>query len=383
MRISLLFALLAPILVHAAERPLPTAAPEKFNLSAETLARIDDAVEQAIKKGDLPGAVVLVVHKGHVVFRKAYGKRGVEHGKMLPEIVFDLASLTKPIVTATSIFLLLEQSKLQLTDRVARHVHGKPFHDAPITIAHLLTHTSGLIADNSLKDYQDGKAKALERIYNLKPIAAPGAKFIYSDVGFIVLGDIVERLSGQSLDAFAKKNIFDPLGMNETAYNPPVNLKERAAPAEKRMGRWMLGEVHDPRAFAMGGVAGHAGLFSTADDLAVFSQMLLGRGEYLGKRILSQASVKELTAPRPVPGPDFSRTFGWDMNTKFSSNRGELFSKNASFGHTGFTGTSLWLDPGSETAVVFLSNRVHPAGKGNVTRLRSQVATLTAASLPK
>lgn len=385
-RLLLLFTLFAwaPCLSRGAERPLPTAAPEKFHLSADTLKRIDDAVEAAIKNGELPGAVVLIVHKGHVVYRKAFGNRSVQPGKtpMLPEIVFDLASLTKPIVTATSIFLLLEQGKLQLSDRVSRHVPGKPFEDANITIAHLLTHTSGLIADNALKDYQDGRAKALERVYALKPLAEPGSKFIYSDVGYIVLGDIVERLSGMPLDVFARKNIFDVLGMNETGYRPMGKLKERAAPADKRGGEWISGDVHDPRAFAMDGVAGHAGLFSTANDLAVFAQMLLGDGEVNGKRLLSKASIREMTAPRKVPGDGFLRTYGWDVHTKFSSNRGELFPRGVSYGHTGFTGTSLWLDPTSQTAVIFLSNRVHPDGKGNATRLRGQVATFAAAALP-
>jgi len=171
--------------------------------------------------------------------------------------------------------------------------------------------------------------------------------------------------------------------MNETSFRPQGKLKERAAPTEKRNGQWMVGEVHDPRAFALGGVAGHAGLFSTADDLAVYAQMLLNGGEYADKRILSPATVKLMTSPHKVPGGDgqFLRAYGWDVNTKFSSNRGNLFPLGASFGHTGFTGTSLWIDPGSQTAVIFLSNRVHPEGKGNVTRLRGQVASIAASAI--
>ncbi len=379
--------LMAAPLGLAATHPLPSAAPERFGLSAEQLARIDDVVNAAIKKGELPGAVVVVVHRGHVVFRKAYGNRSVEPARalMLPEIVFDLASLTKPIATASSIFVLLEQGKLGLTDLVSQHVPGMPFQGAKITIAHLLTHTSGLIADNALSDYRDGRAKALDRVYALKPKVEPGTQFIYSDVGYIVLGDLVERLGGMPLDAFAKKHVFAPLGMNETGFRPAEKLKERAAPTEKREGRWMLGEVHDPRAYAMDGIAGHAGLFSTADDLAVYSRMLLSRGAYNGKRVLSAASVEAMTAPRSVPGGDgaWLRTYGWDMKTGYSKNRGDLFPVGKSFGHTGFTGTSLWIDPTTETAVIFLSNRVHPNGKGNVTRVRGQVATLVAAALPK
>src|SRR5262249_1695319 len=231
----------------AAEKPLPQTDPAKLGLSAETLARIDQVVDKAIKAGDLPGAVVVIVPRGQIVFRKAYGKRSLQPATTLrgPEIVFDLASLTKPIATATSIFLLLEHGKLRLTDTVSQHVPGKPFQGAKITIAQLLTHTSGLIADNALADYKDGRAKALERVYQLKPQAEPGTKFTYSDVGYIVLGDLVERLSGTPPDAFAAKHIFGPLGMNETGFKPEGKLKERAAPTQQREGRWMIGEVHD------------------------------------------------------------------------------------------------------------------------------------------
>ncbi len=364
---------------EAAERPLPLAKPETLGISSEQLAHIDEAVAQAMKVGQLPGAVVVVVHKGHIIFRKAYGKCNVENGSpMLPEIVFDLASLTKPIATATAIMMLIEQGKLKPADPIARYVPGEPFPGAKITIEHLLLHTSGLIADNPLDDYKDGQAKSLERIYQLKPLAAPGTKFIYSDVNYIVLGELVERLSGIPLDAFTRKHIFEPLGMHETGFRPAGKLKERAAPTEKRDGRWMLGEVHDPRSWALGGVAGHAGLFSTADDLAVYAQMLLNRGEYGGQRTLDAKTVDLFTTPRPVPGDKFLRTYGWDVNTKFSSNRGDVFPVGESFGHTGFTGTSIWLHPASQSAVIFLSNRVHPNGKGNVTPLRRQVATIAA-----
>jgi uncharacterized protein YbbC (DUF1343 family) len=220
---------------------------------------------------------------------------------------------------------------------------------------------------------------ALARICDLKPVAAPGTRFIYSDVGYIILGELVERLGGAPLDAFAQKHIFEPLGMYETAFRPPERLKARAAPTQEREGHWMVGEVHDPRAYRLGGVAGHAGLFSTADDLAIYAKMILGGGEYHGRRILAPATVRIMTTARPVPGG--LRAYGWDMRTRFSTNRGDLFPAGKSFGHTGFTGTSLWIDPESQTAVIFLSNRVHPDGKGNVTRLRGQVATLAAAAL--
>ena len=300
---------------------------------------------------------------------------------MTVDTLFDLASLTKPLATATSVMILLEQGKLKLLDRVARHLpdFGQNGKDA-ITIEHLLLHTSGLLADNPLEDYRDGRKKALERIYRLRPRAEPGQQFLYSDVGFIVLGELVERLSGEALDVFARKHIFAPLGLRETTFRPGKRLAERAAPTQKRGEHWMRGEVHDPRAYLLGGVAGHAGLFSTADEVAIFAQMILKGGSYGGQRILKPETVRLMTTPRPIPGGQ--RALGWDVRTRFSSNRGEGFSKHG-FGHTGFTGTSIWIDPDNQMAVIFLSNRVHPDGKGQINRLRGRVASLAAASILK
>jgi len=241
-----------------------------------------------------------------------------------------------------------------------------------------LLHTSGLIGDNPEGDYRDGPKKALEHIYQLSLQSEPGSRFRYSDVGYIVLGQLVEKLSGETLDIFTRRHIFEPLAMRDTAFKPTGRLADRAVPTERCDGRWIRGEVHDPRAYLLGGVAGHAGLFSTADDLAIYAQMLLNQGEFKGKRILSPASVRLMVSPRAVS--DGWRALGWDVQTSFSSNRGELFPFG-SFGHTGFTGTSIWIDPSSETAVIFLSNRVHPQAKGNINRLRGQVATVVAASI--
>jgi uncharacterized protein YbbC (DUF1343 family)/CubicO group peptidase (beta-lactamase class C family) len=360
---------------------LPQAAPAEVGMDAGRLARIDGVVENAVKRGQLPGAVVLVARDGKAVFRKAYGSRSKQPAEtpMTLDTVFDLASLTKPLATASSVMLLLERGKLRLSDRVSLHVpefglNGKD----KITVEQLLLHTSGLIADNPVQDYADGPQKAFERIHELTPTNEPGSKFVYSDVNFIVLGEIVERLGGEPLDAFAQKNNFTPLGLRETTFKPGKELAERAAPTEKRDGRWIKGEVHDPRSFLLGGVAGHAGLFSTADEVAVFAQMLLDGGAYAGKRVLGPATVRLMTTPRPVPGGQ--RALGWDVDTRYSSNRGELFGAG-SFGHTGFTGTSVWIDTASRTVVVFLSNRVHPEARGNVNQLRGQVATLAAAAI--
>jgi CubicO group peptidase (beta-lactamase class C family) len=343
--------------------------------------RIDAVVQEAIARKQLPGAVILIVHRGEVVYRKALGSRSVEPvaTSMTADTLFDLASLTKPIATATSLMILMERCKLQISDAVAHYLpafaqNGK----SAITVEQLLLHTSGLAADNPETDYREGKAKALARIHELAPVAQPGSRFRYSDVNYIVLGELVEHLAGMPLDQFTQQNIFAPLGMKETAFRPVGNLAKRAAPTQQREGRWMVGEVHDPRAYLLGGVAGHAGLFSTADDLAIYAQMLLGEGAYKGKRILSAATARAMMTPRPVPGG--LRAYGWDVQTAFSSNRGRLFPSGKGFGHTGFTGTSIWIDPSSTTAVIFLSNRVHPNGKGDVKRLRGEVATLAAAA---
>jgi len=361
-------------------------AASRGTIDVQQLGKIDEAVNAAIKRGELPGAVVLVVHHGETVYRKAFGHRIVQpsEGPMLVDSLFDLASLTKPIATATSIMILTERGQVKVTDRVSYYLpdFGKNGKDK-ITIEQLLLHTSGLTADNPVTDYEQGRDKALARINDLPLEAAPGARSRYSDVGYIALGRLIERMADKSLDEFAQANIFNPLGMKETGFRPNAKLKERAAPCDRRDGQFIQGEVHDPRAFHLGGVAGHAGLFSTADDLAVYVNMVLSGGEYKGARILSPLAVRLMTTPHEViagatPG---LRALGWDVDTSFSSNRGELFAPGEGFGHTGFTGTSLWMDPATQTAVIFLSNRLHPDGKGNVTRLRGQVATLVAATL--
>lgn len=360
---------------------LPRVEPKTVGMDSAKLDRIDEVVNQAIAEGRLPGCVIAVVRQGKMGFLKAYGHRAVlpDREPMTADTVFDLASLTKPVATATAIMMLVEKGRLHLDDAASRHLpeftgHGKE----RITIEHLLLHTSGLIADNPLADYEHDPETAWKRLCDLKPLASPGERFIYSDVGYIVLGKLVERVGGLSLDQFTHRHVFHPLGMRETGFLPDEKLRPRIAPTEMRMGRWLRGEVHDPRAARLGGVAGHAGLFSTADDLAVFVQMLLNGGQVNGRRILDGKTVAEMTRPRQIPGG--LRALGWDVETAYSGNRGERFPVG-SFGHTGFTGTSLWIDPASQTGVIFLSNRVHPDGKGNVNRLRGDVATLVAEAL--
>jgi uncharacterized protein YbbC (DUF1343 family)/CubicO group peptidase (beta-lactamase class C family) len=346
----------------------------------DPLAAIRPAVEASIRRGELPGAVVAAWHDDKVVYREAIGRRAIkpEFESMTVDTVFDMASLTKPIATATSAMILIEQGKLKLDEPVAKYWpefadNGKD----KVTIENLLLHTSGLIPDNPIKDYADGPEKSLQRICRLELKTPVGSKFSYSDVNFIVLGELVGRISGMPLDTFAKKYVFEPTGMRHTDFRPSESVRANCAPTEDRDGHWMRGEVHDPRAFALGGVAGHAGLFSTADDLMLFARMILNHGTAAnGNQVLKPETVTLMTTPRQVPGGQ--RALGWDVNTSYSRNRGTGFPRGKSFGHTGFTGTSIWIDPGSKTAVVFLSNRVHPEGKGNVNRIRGRVASIVA-----
>ena len=384
-RLALSLCLLAvPVGAASAEpKGLVQCNPAECGLNASRLAAIDDVVAEGLLYERMPGCVVLVGYRGRTAWLKSYGSRQVKPDvvPMTTDTVFDLASLTKPIATATSILLLVEDGLVELDAPAATYipefgVEGKEV----ITIRQLLTHQSGLLPDNSIKDYENGRADAFLRIHELDLRAEPGTRFMYSDVGFIVLGEIVERVSGKALDTFARERIFTPLGMLETGFNPPAELKKRAAPTQERNGKWMRGEVHDPRAFRMDGVAGHAGLFSTAEDLARFAQMLINNG-CLGKtRILKRETCQLMQRSQEVSSG--VRTLGWDRRTGYSSNRGDLFSASA-FGHGGFTGTALWIDPKQEMFVIFLSNRVHPDGKGSVNTLAGRIGTIAAAAISR
>jgi uncharacterized protein YbbC (DUF1343 family)/CubicO group peptidase (beta-lactamase class C family) len=298
---------------------------------------------------------------------------------MTTDTVFDMASITKPVATATSVMLLVERGQLELGDKVASIIPEFAVNEKDgVTIHDLLTHQSGLLPDNALSDYDDGPEAALRKICELKLQAPTGSKFIYSDVNYILLGEIIRRTSGQSVHEFSRDHIFKPLGMNETGYLPEESLRSRCAPTEERDGHWMQGEVHDPRAFKLGGVAGHAGLFSTAEDIAIYAQMMLGGGAYGGASVLAPCTVATMTRGYRVSSG--LRGLGWDKRTGYSINRGELLSDSA-FGHGGFTGTVLWIDPELELFVIFLSNRVHPDGKGLVNPLAGRIGTVAAAAI--
>lgn len=367
--------------VSAQPSRLEMCAPEDCGLNASRLAAIDRVVEEGLRYERMPGCVVLVGHQGRIAWLKSYGSRQLKPDAvpMTTDTVFDLASLTKPIATATSIMLLIEDGDVQLDAPAARYIpeftgHGKE----KITVRQLLTHQSGLLPDNSIRDYENGRSDAFRRIHELDLRAEPGTRFMYSDVGFIVLGEIVERVSGKKLDVFTRERIFAPLGMAETGFNPEAVLKTRAAPTQERNGKWMRGEVHDPRAYRMDGVAGHAGLFSTAQDLARYSQVLINGGVLDETRILKPETCRLMQMSQQVSSG--VRTLGWDRRTGYSSNRGDLFSDRA-FGHGGFTGTALWIDPEQEMFVIFLSNRVHPDGKGSVNSIAGRIGTIAAAAI--
>jgi len=364
------------------------------SVDADRLARIDGVVQEAIAAGQLPGAVVLVTNRGRIVYRKAFGLRAVRPAPepMTVDTVFDLASLTKAVATAPSVMALVEDGVVRLRDRVARHLPGFELHGKEtVTVEHLLTHVSGLRPDLPLEEEFEGTDEALRRVFAERLEAPPGEAFIYSDLNFVLLGEIVRRVSGLPLDAFAADRLFDPLDMRDTSFRPDTDLVARIAPTEActplgwpcggPAASMLRGVVHDPTARRMGGVAGHAGLFGTADDLARFGAMLLDGGRSAsGRAVLSPLTVARMTRPSTPAHLRDVRGLGWDIDSRYSSNRGDLFPPR-SFGHTGFTGTSIWIDPETRTVVVFLSSRVHPDGGGNVVRLRGLVATLAAAAV--
>src|SRR5882724_5125037 len=396
LRLIVIFALLvAPVFAQ-----LPGSLPSSQGFSAERLARMDAVIQASIAKKDLPGAMVLVGRHGKTVWRKAYGARAVEPQReaMTTDTIFDLASLTKVVATTTSVMILIEQGKIRLGDSVVQFIpEMKGEGRDAITIEHLLTHMTGFAPDFDLRDRWTGYDEAIKRLYREPLRSQPGTRFVYSDINYIALGEVVHRVSGMMLDEFTRQNVFAPLGMRDTGFRPDAKLRSRIAPTEKRRGQlnylgdsgadagsqgeqWLRGEVHDPTSFRMNGVAGHAGLFSTADDLAIFCQMLLNGGVYNGGRILSPLTIATMTQPHAVSESGAARGLGWDMASSFSTNRGDLFPLG-SFGHTGFTGTSIWIDPASDSFVIFLSNRVHPDGKGDVGPVRARVASIVASSI--
>jgi CubicO group peptidase (beta-lactamase class C family) len=300
---------------------------------------------------------------------------------MTLDTIFDMASLTKATATATSVLILAERGELSLNDRVSKYLSEFKGKDKEIvTIRHLLTHYSGLRPDVDVKESWKGYETGMQLAYQEKLQAEPGTKFIYSDINYFLLSEIVHKVTGQFIHDFARDNIFKPLHMEDTGFLPPPSKRSRIAPTEPREGEMIRGEVHDPTSFRMGGIAGHAGLFSTARDMSIYAQMILSGGVRRGVRILSPYAVLAMTTPQNPAGMSEARGYGWDIDTSYSVPRGEFFPRG-SFGHTGFTGTSLWMDPHSGSFVLSLSSRLYPEGKGNVSSLRARIASVAAAAV--
>lgn len=350
---------------------------------------IDAAVDRSIAAGEIPGVVFQVGHRGKIIYHKAFGLRSVrpQAEPMTTDTIFDVASITKPVATASSIMALVQDGRLRLNSRVADHwpewgQEGKEL----VTIRQLLTHTSGLSAwapyHRELKTPDEPeplgyREQVLTRVAARKLDHPPDSRFVYSDLGFITLGEIVRRVSGVSIELFARDRIFMPLEMRETGYTPPPEWRPRVAPTTERGGRFLRGAVHDENAFISGGIAGHAGLFSTTNDLGRLCRMMLSSDrESREKYPLSPYTVRRMTTPQTPPGLP-RRGLGWDIDTAYSHVRGDLLPLG-SFGHTGFTGAYIWIDPYSETYIIGLSNRLHPDGKGNPLKLWARVANITA-----
>jgi len=396
-RIRSLFVFVVLLAAGAAALPgaaLPAAKPETVGMSSAGLALLDGIISEAVARRDFPGAVMLVAHKGKIVYRKAFGVSQwvPETRPLTPDMIFDLASVTKPVATATSVMLLVERGRIRLWDRVRLYVpeftvwygeKGLPGEEA--RLYNLLTHTSGLPPYTDAKEAAKKLGDPCDTADLVKLIAAipkerpVGSEFVYSCLNYITLAHIVHEVSGRTLDQFATENIFKPLGMSRTFYRPPAELLDQCVPTEVVNGQPLRGIVHDPLARLQGGVSGNAGLFSTADDLAVFAQMMLDGGSYGGVRILSPLTVARMTEIFPHL-EEFGRGFGWDIDTDYSTVRGDLFGPR-SYGHSGYTGTSIWIDPETKTTVILLTNRVHPDDKGDIIALRSKVANVVAAAI--
>jgi uncharacterized protein YbbC (DUF1343 family)/CubicO group peptidase (beta-lactamase class C family) len=359
--------------------PLEGAVVAEREFYPEKLMEMDLAVNQSISSNRLPGGVLWLERRGQS-YHRAYGNRAVfpEIEPMTEDTIFDAASLTKVVATAPSIMILADRGSLNIDTPVLRYIpefasNGKE----TITVRHLLTHTSGLRPGISARPDWQHYEKGIEAACAEKPTREPGSAFVYSDINFIVLGEVVRRVSRKPLNQFAAENIFRPLKMRDTSFLPASEKLPRIAPTEKIGKEVLRGMVHDPTARRMGGVAGHAGLFTTAADLARFARCMLREGELGGTRILRAETVRLMRSVQSPPAVQARRGLGWDIDSPYAGPRGRHFPVG-SFGHTGWTGTSLWMDPYSETFVVFLSNRNHPDESGSVLALRAKLGTLAA-----
>jgi len=393
-RMAYVFVCLCTLLTLNFAQRLPDAIPEDVGMTSSHLHRVRPLIREAISRRDFPGAVLAVGRRGKIVFKEAFGRSQLVPGlrSMDTDMIFDLASLTKPIVTATSIMILVERGDIRLWDKVNKYLsgyipyrgkNGRKGEDA--CLWHLLTHTSGLPPYTEVKDvtlkYGDpvSTETLVKHIAQLKKMSEPGKSFNYSCLGFITLAYIVEKVSGQDIKLFARENIFDPLKMDHTFFNPPEKYRDLLVPTQVLNGKPLIGVAHDPLTRLQSGVSGNAGLFSTVDDLSVFAQMMLNGGAFGSYRVLSPLTVERMTSV--YPEVSFSgRGLGWDLDSSYATCGGDIFGPE-SYGHTGYTGTSIWIDPETEIFVIFLTNRVHPYDEGSVVSMRSKVANIVASSV--
>lgn len=344
---------------------------------------LDTRLQDAIVGSKTPGAVLFAGHNDVPLYRNAFGHRRVTPHPlpMQATTIFDLASLTKVVATAPAISLLIDRGKIGLDDPVYKFLPAfRGGYKSQVTIRHIVTHTGGIRALTALlpgaprKRTPNAVPRAITKICELRLQSKPGTKFTYSDLGYILLAHLVEIVSGDPFDVFCQQHLFEPLGLSHTRFKPPRKWRDTIAATEWRNERMLCGAVHDPNAFALGGIAGHAGLFSNAPDLVRFCQMILSGGKLDGVRILSERAVELMTTNQcHVKG--IQRGLGFDIDSPYSHPRGHFFSRS-SFGHTGFTGTSLWMDPASGTHIILLTNRLHPDGAGDVRELRMEVANI-------
>jgi CubicO group peptidase (beta-lactamase class C family) len=350
--------LIAMTFAFAPSDGLPVRPPKDVGMSAERLSSIDRVVKRGVTAGGYPGAAVIVGRRGYAAYEKGFGHLGwtSDSPAVSPErSIYDLASLTKVVGTTTAAMILYDEGRLDLDARVSRYLPSfSGGQKDRVTVRQLLTHESGLPAGRTLWRLTHSPSEAKKIVLSTPLACAPGKCQVYSDLGADVLGWVIESITGQGLDAFLQERVFVPLGMTDTEFRPDADLRARIAPTEVSPPRGypIRGEVHDENAWALGGVAGHAGLFSTAADLSLFAQMMLNMGEYQGVRIVSDSTVALFT--RRTAG---TRALGWD--TADGEGSSGVYMSERAYGHTGYTGTSLWIDPDRDMFVILLTNRVH------------------------
>ncbi|OJV21963.1 MAG: hypothetical protein BGO30_09525 [Bacteroidetes bacterium 41-46] len=394
--LSILISLLFSISING--QPLQRVTPQQAGMDPARLSQVDKVIEESVQAGEIPGAVLAVVRDGKMVYLKAYGNKSLYPAteKMTVNTIFDLASVSKPVGTAIPIMQLVERGKIRLTDNVSMYIPGfQPWIDSAsgrkieIRVIDLLTHTSGLppyapVQEIVEKSGAPNPDALMEWIAKCKRDFRPTTNFQYSCLNFVTLQNILQKVTGEKLMEYTKRELFDVLGMKSSAYNPSGDLVKMVAPTERQKdGSVLLGRVHDPIANILNdGNSGNAGVFSNAEDLAILAAALMNGGEYNGKRILGKLTLETMTRV-PESVKQQGRSLGWDNFSSYASNNGNLFHPEKTFGHTGYTGTSFIIDPVSKTAVILLSHRVHPEDKGSVVRLRALVANVVAGSIIK